>query len=97
MMATKYIVDTHALLWYIAGDPQLGNNAKSVLQDATSEIIYSGCGELSLHGGKRSSTNRLTISAGGNPNIAAWSCNQASSCGVSSMVSVNLRLLQSCK
>jgi PIN domain nuclease of toxin-antitoxin system len=38
-MATKYIADTHALLWFIAGDPQLGNNAKSVLQDATSEII----------------------------------------------------------
>jgi len=29
-MATKHIVDAHALIWYLEGNPRLGANAKTV-------------------------------------------------------------------
>ena len=38
-MATKYIIDTHTLLWYIADDPALGTAAGAILDDATSELV----------------------------------------------------------
>lgn len=38
-MATKHIIDTHTLLWYIADDPMLGKNAGAVLDDPGSELI----------------------------------------------------------
>jgi PIN domain nuclease of toxin-antitoxin system len=38
-MATKHIVDTHALVWYLEGSSRLGPNAKSVLDEPTSELI----------------------------------------------------------
>jgi PIN domain nuclease of toxin-antitoxin system len=37
--ATRYIVDTHALLWYIADDPALGADASAVLDDPASELV----------------------------------------------------------
>ena len=37
-MATKHFVDTHTLLWYLAGSSQLGSAAKGILQDPTSEL-----------------------------------------------------------
>jgi PIN domain nuclease of toxin-antitoxin system len=38
-MATKYIVDTHALIWYLEGNPRLGQAAKTILDDPASELI----------------------------------------------------------
>jgi len=38
-MATKYVVDTHALVWFLEGNPRLGANAKAVLEDLASELI----------------------------------------------------------
>lgn len=38
-MAIKYVVDTHALLWYLEGNPKLGNAAKAVLSDPASELV----------------------------------------------------------
>ena len=38
-MATINVVDTHALLWYLAGDPRLSATAKSVLRDSAREIV----------------------------------------------------------
>ncbi len=38
-MATKNIVDTHALIWYLEGNPRLGANAKTVLDEPTSELV----------------------------------------------------------
>jgi PIN domain nuclease of toxin-antitoxin system len=38
-MANKYIVDTHALIWYLEKSSQLGIAAKSVLDDHTSELV----------------------------------------------------------
>lgn len=38
-IATKYILDTHALVWFLEGNPRLGAGAKAVLEDETSELI----------------------------------------------------------
>lgn len=38
-MATKYIVDTHALIWHLEGNSLLGPSAKSVTTDPNSELI----------------------------------------------------------
>ena len=36
---TTYIVDTHALVWFLEKNPRLSNNAKSALTDANAQII----------------------------------------------------------
>lgn len=38
-MATRYVVDTHALIWFLEGNQRLGKDAKAVLEDANSELI----------------------------------------------------------
>ena len=38
-MATKYIVDTHALVWHLEGKPTLGKKAKAVIDAPHSELI----------------------------------------------------------
>lgn len=38
-MTTKHVIDTHALLWFLGGDPRLGSKAKAVLQDPASQLI----------------------------------------------------------
>lgn len=38
-MATKYILDTHALIWHLEGNKLLGSKAKSVIDDPTSELV----------------------------------------------------------
>jgi PIN domain nuclease of toxin-antitoxin system len=35
----KYVVDTHALIWFLEGNPRLGIAAKTVLMDPVSELI----------------------------------------------------------
>lgn len=35
----KYILDTHALLWFLEGNSRLGENAKNILSDPNSELI----------------------------------------------------------
>ena len=35
----KYIIDTHALLWFFANHPRLSSAADAVLQDMSSELI----------------------------------------------------------
>jgi len=35
----KYVVDTHALIWFLEGNSRLGENAKNVLSDPTSQLI----------------------------------------------------------
>ena len=39
-MTIKHFVDTHTFLWYLAGSPQVGNNAKAILQDAASALFF---------------------------------------------------------
>jgi PIN domain nuclease of toxin-antitoxin system len=38
-METKYIVDTHALIWHLEGNNLLGASAKTVTIDPNSELI----------------------------------------------------------
>jgi PIN domain nuclease of toxin-antitoxin system len=35
----KYVVDTHALIWFLEGNPRLGERAKAILEDADSELV----------------------------------------------------------
>ncbi|MEP7336180.1 MAG: PIN domain-containing protein [Acidobacteriota bacterium] len=39
-MASKYIVDTHALIWYLEPSPRLGLAAKAVLDNPASELVF---------------------------------------------------------
>ena len=38
----KHIVDTHALLWHLAGSPRLSASAKAVLLDPASDLVLPG-------------------------------------------------------
>jgi PIN domain nuclease of toxin-antitoxin system len=38
-MARKYVVDTHALIWYLEGNPRLGTDAKTVMDDPASQLV----------------------------------------------------------
>ena len=38
-MAHKYVLDTHALVWYLEGNPRLGQDAKTAMNDPHSEMI----------------------------------------------------------
>lgn len=38
-MATLYLVDTHALIWFLEGNARLGTTAKAVLENPTSLLI----------------------------------------------------------
>ena len=38
-LSEKYIVDTHALIWYLEGNPRLGQQAKQVLENAESKLV----------------------------------------------------------
>ena len=35
----KYILDTHALIWFLEGNSRLGVTAKEILADSSSELI----------------------------------------------------------
>jgi PIN domain nuclease of toxin-antitoxin system len=38
-MAHKYVLDTHALVWHLEGNPRLGPQAKKVIDDPLSNLI----------------------------------------------------------
>lgn len=38
-MANKYIIDTHALVWYLEGNPRLGQHAKDIMSETESELV----------------------------------------------------------
>jgi len=35
----RYIVDTHALVWYIIDDPRLGNEARQILDNPSAQLV----------------------------------------------------------
>jgi PIN domain nuclease of toxin-antitoxin system len=35
----KYVIDTHALVWFLEGNTRLGNKAKIVLADSKSQLV----------------------------------------------------------
>ncbi|MGI8838429.1 MAG: type II toxin-antitoxin system VapC family toxin [Pyrinomonadaceae bacterium] len=38
-MASKYVLDAHALIWYLEGNPRLGAGAKAVMDDPANEMV----------------------------------------------------------
>lgn len=34
-----YIADTHPVVWFLEGNPRLGNNAKAVLSDPQTHLV----------------------------------------------------------
>ena len=38
-MATKFVLDTHALVWFVTGDARLGGQARAVMSDPTAEML----------------------------------------------------------
>jgi PIN domain nuclease of toxin-antitoxin system len=38
-MGTRYVLDAHALIWYLEGNPRLGTSAKTILDDHASEMV----------------------------------------------------------
>jgi PIN domain nuclease of toxin-antitoxin system len=39
-MIDKNVVDTHTLIWYIEGNPKLGKDAKTILDDVKSVLVF---------------------------------------------------------
>ena len=37
----RHLLDTHALYWYVEGDPQLSATAEAVIRDAANDILFS--------------------------------------------------------
>lgn len=37
----RFILDTHALLWWLSGDSQLGSDARAKIEDRSNEVIIS--------------------------------------------------------
>ena len=37
----KLLLDTHAMYWYIEGDPKLSGTAQTLIQDATNDVFVS--------------------------------------------------------
>lgn len=37
----KLLLDTHALLWWLADDPRLGHDARRAIEDPTNQILVS--------------------------------------------------------
>jgi PIN domain nuclease of toxin-antitoxin system len=35
----KYVIDTHALIWFLEGNHRLGIQAKTILSEPTSQLI----------------------------------------------------------
>jgi PIN domain nuclease of toxin-antitoxin system len=36
---TTFVIDTHALIWFISGDNRLSDNARAILRDPTAQLI----------------------------------------------------------
>jgi PIN domain nuclease of toxin-antitoxin system len=47
----KYIVDTHALIWFLEGNSRLGENAKNVLSPTNFPKRFSACSGAKGGGG----------------------------------------------
>lgn len=38
-MAVKHVLDTHALIWYLEGNPRLGARARALLDDPATDLV----------------------------------------------------------
>lgn len=55
-----FLLDTHALLWFLVGDAQLSTQARSVIEDENNELLFSiaGLWEIAI----KTSLGKLTLS-----------------------------------
>jgi PIN domain nuclease of toxin-antitoxin system len=37
----RYLLDTHSLIWFLAGDPQLSIRARQLIEDETNQLLVS--------------------------------------------------------
>jgi PIN domain nuclease of toxin-antitoxin system len=61
---TSYIVDTHALIWFLEKNPRLSENAKSALTDTNAQIILPTIvltEVIFLYAKKKTSVNLSTV------------------------------------
>lgn len=61
---TSYIVDTHALVWFLEKNPRLSENAKSALTDTNAQIILPTIvltEVIFLYAKKKTSVNLSTV------------------------------------
>ncbi len=70
MGTVRYLLDTHALLWWLFDDPQLSAKAREIIEDSGNEILVSSASawEISTKHrlGKLPSAHELV------PDIAGW-------------------------
>ena len=38
-MALKYVLDTHPVIWYLEGNPRLGNRARAIIDDPDADLV----------------------------------------------------------
>ena len=57
----RYLLDTHSLIWFIGGDPQLSSQARSLIGDERNELLVSiaSLWEIAI----KTSFGKLTLSA----------------------------------
>jgi len=55
----KYLLDTHAFLWFVLDDKRISANAKSIIKDSKNEIFFSAASAWEMAIKKK--LNRLKI------------------------------------
>jgi PIN domain nuclease of toxin-antitoxin system len=79
----QYIVDTHALIWFLEGNPRLGNAAKQILENSESKLVLPAIAlaeaSFIVERGKTSipSVNDLHTAVNGDPRIVVYPLNRA--------------------
>jgi PIN domain nuclease of toxin-antitoxin system len=74
----KYVIDTHALIWFLEGNPRLGTQAKEILSNPTSQLVLPAIALAEaawiVERGKTSipSTNALLNAINNDPRIAIY-------------------------
>jgi len=48
-MSIRYVVDAHALIWYLESNAKLGIAGKAILDDRASGLILPVCGEAVVY------------------------------------------------
>jgi PIN domain nuclease of toxin-antitoxin system len=79
----QYIVDTHALIWFLEGNPRLGIAAKQILENSESKLVLPAIAlaeaAFIIERGKTSipSVNDLHTAVNGDPRIVVYPLDRA--------------------
>ncbi|WP_310413157.1 PIN domain-containing protein [Chamaesiphon sp. OTE_8_metabat_110] len=79
----QYIVDTHALIWFLEGNPRLGNAAKQILENSESKLVLPAIAlaeaSFIVERGKTSipSVNDLHTAVNGDPRVVVYPLDRA--------------------